>query len=104
MAVRETSKWYIPECNVTSNSLVNIYWYVLVCTGMYILVPAQYKMVQGGTRWYKVVQDRTRNGIWWYMEVHGSTRICKIIHIGTYWNVLILMVQSGYAFLLDSLL
>jgi hypothetical protein len=63
---------------------------------MYCLVPARYKVVQGGTRWNKVVHDSTSNCIWWYMEVHGSTRIYLIICTGTYWNVLIL---SGYAVL-----
>ncbi len=51
-------------------------------------------MVQDGTRWYKQ----------WYMEVHGGTRQYEI-QAGTYWHVLILMIQSGYAaLLLDSLL
>ncbi len=62
-----------------------MFQYVLSCT----------VMVQGGTRWYKVVQDGTRNSIWRYMEVHGSTRICKTVHTGMYWNILILTVQSG---------
>ena len=60
-----------------------MFLYVLSCT----------VMVQGGTRWYKVVHDGTRNGIWRYMEVHGSTRICKTVHTGMYWNILILTVQ-----------
>ena len=54
-----------------------LWQYILVCTGMYCLVPAQYKVVQGGTRWYKMVpwQGGTNNGIWRYMEVQGRTRI-----------------------------
>jgi hypothetical protein len=52
-------------------------------------------VVQGGTRRYKVVHDSTRNCIWRYMEVHGSKRICKTVHTGMYWNILILKVQSG---------
>jgi hypothetical protein len=72
---------------------------------MYCLVPAQYKVAQGGTRWYKMVQDGTNNGIWRYMEVQDRTRIVEIVQAGTYWHVLILMIQSRYAaLLLDSLL
>jgi hypothetical protein len=72
---------------------------------MYCLVPAQYKVVQGGTLWYTMVQGGTNNGIWRYMEVQGRTRIVKIVQAGTYWHVLILMIQFGYAALrLDSLL
>jgi hypothetical protein len=56
--------------------------------GMYCLVPAQYKVVQGGTRWYKVVQGGTNNGIWRYIKVQGRTRIVKIVQAGTYWHVL----------------
>jgi hypothetical protein len=52
-----------------------LWQYILVCTGMYCLVPAQYKVVQGGTRWYKMVQGGTNNGIWRNMEVQGRTRI-----------------------------
>ncbi len=85
--------------------------YIPVCTSMFCLVPAQYKVVQGGTRRYKVVQD----GIRWYkqryMKVHGGTRPYKnhlIVQAGTYWhvlNLLILTIQSGYAALrLDSVL
>ncbi len=47
--------------------------YILVCTGMYCLVPAQYEVVQGGTRWYKMVQGGTNNDIW-RSQVHGGTR------------------------------
>ncbi len=72
---------------------------------MYCLVPAQYKVVQDGTRWYKMVQGGTKNGIWRYMEVQGRTRIALIVQAGTYWHVLIFTIQSGYAaLLLDSLL
>jgi hypothetical protein len=46
-----------------------------VHTGMYCPEPALYKVVQGGTRWYKAVHDSTSNSTWWYMEVHGSKRI-----------------------------
>jgi hypothetical protein len=46
--------------------LTGMYWYVLPCTCT----------LQGGKRWYKVVHDSISNGIWRYMEVHGSTRIC----------------------------
>jgi hypothetical protein len=52
-----------------------LWQYILVCTGMYCLVPAQYKVVQGGTRWYKMIQGGTNNGIWRYMEVQGRTSI-----------------------------
>ncbi len=52
-----------------------LWQYILVCFGMYCLVPAQYKVVQGGTRWYKMVQDGTNNGIWRYMKVQGRTTI-----------------------------
>jgi hypothetical protein len=70
---------------------------------LYVLPVSCTVMVQGGTsrrrptRWYKVVHDGTRNGIWRYMEVHGShcTRICKTVHTGMYWNILFLTVQSG---------
>ncbi len=44
-----------------------MYWYVLSCTCT----------VQGGTRWYKVVQDGTTLARWYkqqYMEVQGGTR------------------------------
>jgi hypothetical protein len=75
-----------------------MYWYVLPCTCT----------VQGGTRWYKMVQDGTRWYKQWYMEVHGGTRLYEnrlIVQAGTYWHVLILSIQSGYAaLLLDSLL
>jgi hypothetical protein len=82
-----------------------LWQYKLVCTGMYCLAPAQYKVVQGGTRWYKMVQGGTNNSIWRYMEVEGSTRIVKIVQAGMYWHVLILTIQSVYAdLLLDSLL
>jgi hypothetical protein len=66
---------------------------------MYCPVLSWYKVVQGGTRWYKVVHDGTRKGIWRYMEVHGSTRICKTVHTGMYWNILILTVldPAGFA-------
>jgi hypothetical protein len=40
-----------------------LWQYILVCTGMYCLVPAQYKVVPGGTRWYKMVQGGTNNSI-----------------------------------------
>ncbi len=49
--------------------------YIPVHTSMYRLVPAKYNVVQGGTRWYKMVQGGTNNGIWRYMEVQGRTRI-----------------------------
>ncbi len=62
-----------------------MFQYVLSCT----------VMVQGGTRWYMVVHDGTRDSIWRYMEVHSSTRICKTVHTGLYWNILILTIQSG---------
>jgi hypothetical protein len=102
-AVRETSKWYIPARTNIENSYGSTIWYVLICT-VYCLVPAQYK-VQSGTRWYKMVQGGTNNGIWRYMEVQGRTRIVQIVQVGTYWHVLILTIQSGYAaLLLDSLL
>ncbi len=49
-AVRETSKWYIPVRTNIGNSYASTYWYVLVCTALYL----------HSTRWYKVVQDGTR--------------------------------------------
>ncbi len=45
-------------------------------------------------------QATVYGGTWRYMAVHELVKI----HTGTYWNVLVLMVQSGYAFLLDLLL
>ncbi len=62
-----------------------LWQYILVCTGMYCLVPAQYKVVQGGTRWYKMVQNGTNDGIWRHMdsEIQGSTRIVEIVRAGT---------------------
>ena len=62
--VRETSKWYIPVRTNIENSYGSTYWYVLVCTALYLHSTRWYKMVQDGTRWYKQ----------WYMEVHGGTR------------------------------
>ncbi len=71
-----------------------LWQYILVCTGMYCLVPAQYKVVQDGTWWYRKVHGSTMNGTRRYMKVQD----------GTYWHVLIRSVQSGYAFPLNLLL
>jgi hypothetical protein len=49
-----------------------------------------------------VVQGSTRNCTRRYKEVQGGTRIDHLVRAGTYWYVL--MVQTGYAFVLDSLL
>ncbi len=40
---------------------LSMYQYELPCTCT----------IQGGTRWYKVVQDGIRRYKQWYMEVHG---------------------------------
>jgi hypothetical protein len=63
-----------------------LWQYILVCTGMYssCLVPAQYKVVQGGTRWYKMVQCGTNN----IMEVHGGARPYENCLNRTGWYVL----------------
>ncbi len=78
-------KMVCTDMEIPRSVRTGMFWYVLSCT----------VMVQGGTRWYKVVHDSTRNGTWRYMEVHSSTRICKTVHSGMYWNILILTVQSG---------
>jgi hypothetical protein len=49
-----------------------------------------------------VVQGGTRNSTRRYKEVQGGTRIDQLVRAGTCWYVL--MVQTGYAFVLDSLL
>ena len=49
-----------------------------------------------------MVQGSTRNGTRRYKEVQGGTRIDQLVRAGTCWYVL--MVQTGYAFVLDSLL
>ena len=77
--------WYVPVCteyilvrnaeNGTYQYVPFLWQYILVCTGMYCLVPAQYKVVQDGTWWYRKVHGSTMNGIWRYMEVQGRTRI-----------------------------
>ena len=72
-----------------------MYWYVLVCTCT----------VQGDTRKYKVVQGGTWRYKERYKEVQDSTRTDEIVRAGTYWYLLILTIQPGYAALrLDSLL
>ncbi len=50
----------------------------------------------------KVVQGSTRNSTRRYKEVQGGTRIGQLVRAGTCWYVL--MVQIGYAFVLDLLL
>ena len=49
-----------------------------------------------------MVQGSMRNGTSRYKEVQGGTRIDQLVRAGTCWYVL--MVQTGYAFVLDSLL
>jgi hypothetical protein len=123
MAVQGGIYWYEPVSSLLATWLHyekpqnGTYWFVLppvrviprsVCTGMDWYVLPCTCMVQGGTRWYKVVTGGRRQYKQQYLVVHGGTWQYKnrsIICTGTYWNVLILMVQSGYAvFLLDLLL
>ncbi len=49
-----------------------------------------------------MVQGSTRNCTRRYKEVQGGTTIDQLVRAGTCWYVL--MVQTGYAFVLDSLL
>jgi len=100
MVVQETSKWYIPVRTNIENSYGSTYWYVLVCTALSLHSTKWYKGAQDGTRWYKVVQTLAMvyGGTWRYKAV-------RELQAGTYWHVLILTIQSGYAaLLLDSLL
>ncbi len=59
-----------------------MYWYALPCTS------ESGCTVQGGTRWYKMVQDSTRWYKQWYMEVHGDTRPYENLLNRTGWYVL----------------
>jgi hypothetical protein len=61
-----------------------LWQYILVCTGMYCLVPAQYKVVQGGTRWYKVVQTTIYGGTWRYKAVRESFKSYRLVRTGMY--------------------
>jgi hypothetical protein len=76
-AVRETSKWYIPVRTNIENSYGSTYWYlryVLPCTCT----------VQGGTRWYKVVQITVYGGTWRYKAVRESFKSYRLVPTGTY--------------------
>ncbi len=81
MAVRETSKWYIPVRTDIEISYGSIYWYVLVCTALYLHSTKWYKVVQDGTRWYKVVQTMVCGGTWRYKAYENRLT-------GTGWYVL----------------
>ncbi len=96
-AIRETSKWYIPVRTNIENSCGSTYWYVLVCTALYLHITRWYKVVQDGTRWYKMVQIPVRTNIenscgstYWYVLVCTAlylhiTRWYKVVQDGTRW-------------------
>ena len=58
-------------------------------------------VVQEGTKRYKTVQEMVYGGTGRYKN--GSEQYLQV-HTGTFWDVLIITAQPGYAFLLDSLL
>ncbi len=56
MAVRETSKWYIPVRTNIGNSYDSTYQYIPACTALYLHSTRWYKTVHGGTGRYMTVQ------------------------------------------------
>jgi hypothetical protein len=84
MAVRETSKWYIPVRTDIEISYGSTYWYVLVCTALYLHSTKWYKVVQDGTRWYKVVLTMVYGGTWRYKAVRESFKQYRLVRTGMY--------------------
>ena len=59
-------------------------------------------MVQGGTKWYKVVHDGTRNGMvyggtWRYVAVQESVKLYILVCTGTYLFLRFNLVPAGFA-------
>ncbi len=106
-----------------------MYQYIQPCTSLYQHSTRRYKVVQGGTKWYKVEQQlcmevqggtrRYKNYLWWYMiditgtywYILGCTDPLQdhfeqyiLVHTSMYWDVLKFFALLDCACLLDLLL
>ena len=71
------TRQYVLTSVIPRSVRTGMYWYVLTCT-------IWYKVVQGGTRWYKAVCETVHEGTRRYKEVQELINMYVLVRAGTY--------------------